>query len=183
MDKFVTHIALLRGINVGGHRPLKMTRLQEMFAAMGFENISTYIQSGNVIFDAPSQKEQSLSAQISDQIAVTFDYNIPVIVYRAHELKAILKKFPFAEREGWKSYITFLASQPPKNHIAKLEALSNDIEHFKGGERAVYIQVNEQTDKKARFSNRFIQQQLDTSATNRNLKSVRKLVQLSSANS
>jgi uncharacterized protein (DUF1697 family) len=175
LDKFVTHIALLRGINVGGHRPLKMTRLQEMFAAMGFENISTYIQSGNVIFDAPSQKEQSLSAQIADQIAVTFDYNIPV--------KAILKKFPFAEREGWKSYITFLASQPPENHIAKLETLSTDIEHFKGGERAVYIQVNKQTDKKARFSNRFIQQQLDTSATNRNLKSVRKLVQLLSANS
>lgn len=150
---------------------------------MGFKNVATYIQSGNVIFNAPSQNEQSLSAQIADQIAVTFDYNIPVIVYRAQNFKSILEQFPFSEKQGWKSYITFLSAQPSAKNLDKLETLSNEIEHFKGGERAVYIQVNKQTNKKTRFSNRFIQQQLDTSATNRNLKSVRKLVQLSSANS
>lgn len=183
MDNSTTYIALLRGINVGGHRPLKMNRLQKMFASMGFKDVSTYIQSGNVIFDAPSRNQQSLSTQIAKQIAVTFDYNIPVIVYSAHELKTIFEQFPFAEKEGWKHYITFLPAQPPENKIATLEALSSDIEHFKVGNRAVYIQVNKQVDKKARFSNKFIQQQLDTSATNRNLKSVRKLVQLSSAHS
>ena len=90
---------------------MKMTRLQEMFTARGFENVSTYIQSGNVIFNAPSQDEQSLSNQIAEQIAVTVDYTIPVIVYRPHGLKKILKQFPFIESKVWKSYITFLASQ------------------------------------------------------------------------
>ncbi|MDZ7659093.1 DUF1697 domain-containing protein [Fodinibius sp.] len=183
MDKLTTYIALLRGINVGGHRPLKMDELREMFLRMGFENISTYIQSGNVIFNTPSQDEHSLSNRIKDHIADTFDYKIPVVVYTAQSLKQILEQFPFIDREGWKNYITFLSAQPSRGKIKNLEALSNNIENFKVGDRVVYIQLDKQSDKKTRFSNRFIQQHLDTSATNRNLKSVRKLVKLSSVNS
>lgn len=52
-----TYIALLRGINVGGHRSLKMEDLRELFSSMGFDNVTTYIQSGNVIFDASSKDE------------------------------------------------------------------------------------------------------------------------------
>lgn len=174
----MTYIALLRGINVGGYRPLKMEELREMFSGLGFDNVSTYIQSGNVIFEAPEQDEDQLANKIQDQIEATFGYKVPVIIYLSADLKEILEQFPFKEKEGWKRYITFLSDQPSEEQTERLEAQSNNIETFQVGNRAVYVQVDKQIDKKPQFSSSFIQKQLNIPATNRNLRSVNKIVVL-----
>ncbi|MGK7371429.1 MAG: DUF1697 domain-containing protein, partial [Candidatus Halalkalibacterium sp. M3_1C_030] len=74
------YIALLRGINVGGHRKIKMDDLKVMLDLAGLENISTYIQSGNVIFDTEINDRAKLSELISEQIKDTFGYDVPVII-------------------------------------------------------------------------------------------------------
>ncbi len=173
-----TYIAFLRGINVGGHRSLKMENLRQMFAMLGFENVSTYIQSGNVIFDAIDQDESRLAAKIKDQIEETFDYDVPVIIRTADELRRIFAEFPFEEKEGWRGYITFLSDQPTRDQKKELEAQSSDIEIFKVGNRAVCAHVNKQADEKPLFSSNFIQKQLNIPATNRNLRTIRKILEL-----
>ena len=89
------HIALLRGINVGGHRKIKMDDLKQMFRSMGFKNVATYIQSGNVVFDAPQGQPDELSRSIQQQIEETFGHDVPVIIRSPADLKAIMKTFPF----------------------------------------------------------------------------------------
>ena len=173
-----TYVALLRGINVGGHRPLKMEDLRQMFAMLGFENVSTYIQSGNVIFDAPMQDQQKLSNQIKEQIADTFGYDVPVIIRTATELRTLFDNVPFEEKEGWKGYITFLSGDPSEEKKQQLEAASSDIETFVVGDKVVYAFVDKQADEKPQFSANFIQKQLEMSTTNRNLRSVQKILEL-----
>lgn len=181
MDKSVTYIALLRGINVGGHRPLKMEDLRELFSSMGFKNISTYIQSGNIIFDASKQNNDRLGGRIKEQIADTFGYDVPVLIFSAADFKNVAEKFPFQQKEGWKRYITFLSDQPTKEQHQKLEAQSSEIESFRIGNRVVYIHVDKQTDRKLLFSSSFIQKRLRIPATTRNLRTVHKLLELAGA--
>lgn len=181
MDKHPTYIALLCGINVGGHRPLKMNNLRDMFRHLGFKNVVSYIQSGNVIFDAPEQDEDQLANEIQKQIEVTFGYEVPVIIFSSTDLKVILEQFPFEEKEGWREYITFLSDQPSKEQIERLETLSSDIETFQVANRAVYIHIDKQSDQKPLFSSSFIQKQLNIPATNRNLRSVNKIWELASS--
>lgn len=152
-----------------------------MFAEMGYPNVSTYIQSGNVIFKAFPQDEVTLSDAIKDQIADRFSYDIPVIVCSADDMRKIFDQFPFNEKDSWKMYLTFLSEQPTQNQIKKLEAKSSEIETFNVGDRVVYIEVNKQASKKPVFSSNFIQKQLDINATNRNIRTVRKLLSLSSS--
>lgn len=176
-----TYIALLRGINVGGHRKIKMVDLRAMFSDTGFENVQTYIQSGNVVFDASKNDDAELSTRIKQQIEETFGYDVPVIICTASDLKSILANMPFEKKEGWKRYITFLSHQPDKAQQKKLEARSGSIERFRVGDGVVYAHVDKQTDENPLFSGSFIQKQLNIPATNRNVRSVNKILELASS--
>ncbi|MCW9705579.1 DUF1697 domain-containing protein [Fodinibius salsisoli] len=177
------YIALLRGINVGGHRKVKMKALRALFGSMGFKNVATYIQSGNVVFDAPKTEVNRLSNTIKQQIEDQFGYDVPVIVRTAANLEKVLKNMPFEKQEGWKRYITFLSEEPDESHKQKLEAQSSNIEIFKLGNKVVYAQVDKQTSAKPKFSSNFIQQQLNIPATNRNLRTINKILDLAFADS
>lgn len=172
------YIALLRGINVGGHRKLKMADLRVMLSDMGLENVQTYIQSGNVVFEAPENDTDDLSQRIKRQIEKTFGYEVPVIICTVSNLKSILANIPFKKKKGWKRYITFLSHQPDKAQQEKLETRSSNIELFRVGDGVVYAHVDKQTDEKPLFSGSFIQKQLNIPATNRNLRTVTKLLKL-----
>ena len=178
MDNSTTYIALLRGINVGGHRPLKMTRLQEMFTSMGFKDVSTYIQSGNVIFDAPKEHHEMLGKSIKQQIFKNFGHDVPVIIRSPDEMEKALQDYPFEEIGGWKGYISFLEKEPEVKQKKMLEAQSSGIEKFKVLNREFYSLIDKQTEKKSLFSNNFIEKQLDMFATTRNLRTVQKILEI-----
>ena len=89
-----TYIALLRGINVGGNRPVSMAELKALFEESGFENVSTYIQSGNVIFSGPAGRQDAIRQQCADIIAARFGFEVPVAVISAQELKDALDHAP-----------------------------------------------------------------------------------------
>ncbi|NGP87073.1 DUF1697 domain-containing protein [Fodinibius halophilus] len=178
----ISYIALLRGINVGGHRPLKMEDLRKMFLQLGFKKVETYIQSGNVVFEVPeSRQTDQLVPLIKEQIEESFGYDVPVVVRSAYRLGAILNNFPFDIKEGWKGYITFLAEEPDSEAKEQLESQSNNIETFKVAGTQVYSVVNKKADQKPQFSNRFIEKQLRVAGTNRNLRTINKVLNLASA--
>lgn len=173
------YIAFLRGINVGGHRPLKMEDLRELFGELGFHNASTYIQSGNVIFEADGEADPNfLSTKIKVQIKETFGYDVPVVVRTPSDLENSLSSFPFKDREGWKGYISFLAHEPMGEQAAELESLSCDIEEFEIRGLEIYSTVDKQTNKKPKFSNSFVEKKLGVPTTTRNLRTVNKILEL-----
>ena len=91
MNKYV---ALLRGINVGGKNLIKMVELKACFEALGFENVRTYIQSGNVLFGAGESDQAMLAGVVEDALSRTFDYHLPVVVRSEKEMKNIVAHAP-----------------------------------------------------------------------------------------
>jgi uncharacterized protein (DUF1697 family) len=88
------YIALLRGINVGGNRPVPMPALKALFEENGLENVSTYIQSGNVIFSSEPNSADAIREKCADMIEARFGFRVPVGVVPARELAETLDHAP-----------------------------------------------------------------------------------------
>jgi uncharacterized protein (DUF1697 family) len=91
-----TYVALLRGINVGGKNLIKMPALKASFETLGFEDVSTYIQSGNVLFASPGSSSAQLARRIETMLAATFDYRPTVVVRSRAQMRAVVAKAPKA---------------------------------------------------------------------------------------
>lgn len=92
------YVALLRGINVGGHN-VKMERLRELFAELGLGNVRTYIQSGNVFFETAQADRQALTKTIEQHLRGALGYDVPVFLRTVAELEAIVANDPFRNVE------------------------------------------------------------------------------------
>jgi uncharacterized protein (DUF1697 family) len=104
-------VAFLRGINVGGHTAKKET-LQQAFNELGFSNVATYKQSGNVVFDTPNSDEVTLAGEIEEKLKTTLGFDVPVFLRTIPELNAIIKadQFKGQNNEGSSFLVTFLKS-------------------------------------------------------------------------
>src|ERR671922_2218665 len=87
-------VALLRGINVGGKNLIKMPALKAAFEEDGFDNVSTYIQSGNVLFDSPDSSSPQLTTRIEKMLAEAFDYIPTVVVRSRRQMRSIVDRAP-----------------------------------------------------------------------------------------
>jgi uncharacterized protein (DUF1697 family) len=109
-------ICILRGINVSGKNKILMADLQRWFRELGFDQVVTYIQSGNVVFVAPDdQPESSLTGMITDKIRLSGNLEVPVIIRALDEFKETLHHNPFLKDSGKepdKLHVTFLSSIP-----------------------------------------------------------------------
>jgi uncharacterized protein (DUF1697 family) len=94
-----TYIALLRGINVSGHKKIKMADLKDMLLKKGFQDVVTYIQSGNVVFKSEETVHEELEDKIKKGIADTFGFDVPVLVKTKREIEAILRESPYTKEE------------------------------------------------------------------------------------
>lgn len=106
-----TYIALLRGINVGGHHKVPMADLKATFTTMGFTNIVTLLNSGNVIFNAEEADIKVLETNIAERLASVFGFSIPTIIRSAEAIQHMIKNDPFATIEITKDirlYVSFL---------------------------------------------------------------------------
>ena len=90
----VRHLALLRGINVGGKNLVKMTDLREAFESMEFADVATYIASGNVLFRAPRQKREEMAARIESELTRRFGTELKVVLLTQAQLKAVVEGAP-----------------------------------------------------------------------------------------
>ncbi len=112
------YIAFLRGINVGGHHKLPMAELRKEFEAMSFRNITTLLNSGNVIFEALSSEESELAEQITARLEKVFHFPVPTIVVNADSIVELLQNDPFKDEiltKESRGYVSFLQQKPVAN--------------------------------------------------------------------
>ena len=119
-----THVALLRGINLGGRNKVAMAELRTLVAGLGHTGVSTYIQSGNVLFTAPGDVDCAVTARaITEAIAATLGVTSPVIVVTREELAQILADNPFPDEPDPRRVHAVVLSEPPWPELAvKLDA-------------------------------------------------------------
>src|SRR5258708_17917811 len=92
-----TYISMLRGINVGGHKRIKMDQLRKSFEALGFEQVKTYIQSGNVVFSGGKLSSAVVSTKIEGKIFGDFCFLVSVISMTQDELERTMQQNPFVK--------------------------------------------------------------------------------------
>jgi uncharacterized protein (DUF1697 family) len=135
-------IAMLRGVNVGGHRKLSMEALRSVFADLGMRSVQTYIQSGNVVFEDDAKDPLSLARRLEDGIQDTFGFKSDVIVRTTAELRKVIATNPFAAAKFEPSRLlaVFMASAPARQVRDQILALPCEPEemHVKGRELYIY---------------------------------------------
>jgi uncharacterized protein (DUF1697 family) len=172
MNKYV---AFLRAINVGGTSIIKMSDLKKMFESFGLHNVQTYIQSGNVIFEAEEKDASVLEEQIERQLEKAWGKKIQLFVRTIREVTAIVKTCPFDPKEGETTYVVILDEKPSKKNIDALLAYRNEFDDFavKGKEVYQLRRSREQT----MFVNRSVEQVVGVPGTSRNLTTMKKLAE------
>ena len=166
-----TYIALLRGINVGGKK-LPMAELREMCASLKLKNVQTYIQSGNVVLDYDGTALQ-LEEFLQKGIAKWFKIDVKVVVRTASDLKHVIKSNPFGEA----AYLTFLKALPEIADYEPITKAKTDKEEFKVIGREVYFFLPEGYGR-TKLNNNFLESKLKVSATTRNLRTVKTLLEM-----
>ncbi|GAB2458142.1 hypothetical protein GCM10011375_07230 [Hymenobacter qilianensis] len=126
----MTYIALLRGINVGGHR-VTMEVLRRLFTELGFANVRTYIQTGNVFFDAPVQDRALLTARIEQHLEQALGYAVPTFLRSPEELEHLLVLNPFSHltvTDDMRLCLMFLTDSAPTGLVLPLRSPKGDME-------------------------------------------------------
>jgi uncharacterized protein (DUF1697 family) len=118
-----THVALLRGINVGGRNKVGMADLRTAVSSLGYDAVSTYIQSGNVLFSTPETDTTVLARQLGEKIASTFDLKIGVVVVARDQLAAVLSQNPYPDEPNPKYvHVVFLGAEPDQALLSRIAA-------------------------------------------------------------
>lgn len=175
------YIAFLRGINVGGHRKILMADLKSLFLKMGFSNVITYIQSGNIVFDTESSLNCKIAAElIQKEIKQEFGFDVPTIVLATEDYSNTISQNPFLkEYPIEKLFLTMLSENPKKELLEKVNSLSFLPDQFVIIGRYIFGYC-EGKYHQTKISNQFFEKQLDVSATSRNWRTVLKMASLSS---
>ncbi|MFE9078260.1 DUF1697 domain-containing protein [Bacillus mobilis] len=168
------YIALLRGINVGGHKVIKMAYLKQMFESIGLKQVKTYIQSGNIVFE--SEKDIGfLNKRIQSEINNVFDFDVPVMLRTRDEFINTIKRCPYevdSLLEGESIHVAFLANELSEKEIDQLLMQKNETEDCFIHEKVVYLFFKNSI-RNSKLMNQF--QKLQTPATIRNWRTVNKL--------
>jgi uncharacterized protein (DUF1697 family) len=174
------YVALLRGINVGGKKSIKMDALNEMMSSLGYKEIITYIQSGNVVFDSNEESIQKLQESVKDEIKNTFGHEVPVLILRSEKFINIFNQNPFIadpSKEISLLHVTFLSSIPveEKSHLFIQNTFPPDEFFIKEDCFFLYCPNGYSNSK---LSNTFIESKLKVDATTRNWKTVKEIVKM-----
>jgi len=184
-----TFIALLRGVNVSGHRPIAMADLRDVLETAGLANVRTYLRSGNVVFDVEAGEAAkhgdaaARAAALRERIASDLGQDVPVLVLSGNEVQQIALSNPFLSapiEEKW-LHVTFLFQQVSGEDFARLELPAVQGEDAALVGRAVYLRLPNGYGR-TRLSNAFFEKALAMPATTRNWRTVRALASLSAEN-
>ena len=136
-----TWIVLLRGVNVGGRHRLPMAALRELLAEVGFENVRTYIQSGNIVLDSPDGDRDSVARSVRDVIEERFGFAPHTFVLDVDAFDAAIaaNPFPEGEQDPKAVHFFFLAEPDPAADLDGLRELATQGEEFVLTERVLYL--------------------------------------------
>jgi uncharacterized protein (DUF1697 family) len=130
-DHMVTgYVAFLRGINLGGHRQVRMDELKALFCSMGFQNVRTLLNSGNVLFETREKAKSPLVKKIEEELRKTFGYEVAVILWTIREIQDLVDSDPFKKVKitpETRLYITFLSDKPKSSLKFPYESPQKDV--------------------------------------------------------
>ncbi len=173
------YLALLRGINVGGKNKILMTDLSAMFVKAGCKNVRTFIQSGNVVFDASAKVSAQVSRLVAEQITNTLGYKTPVVLRSLVELEDAVSSNPFLKPASVLGFLhlVFLAALPEASKVAALDPQRSPGDEYVVRGREIYLRLpNGVADSK--LTNAYFDSKLSTISTGRNWRTVTKLLQM-----
>lgn len=176
-----THVALLRGINVGGKNKLPMKDLVEMFLESGCGGATAYIQSGNIMFTATPVLASRLSARIAAQIKRRFAYDVPVVLRTADQLAKVVSSNPFlkAGTDENHLHVMFLAGAPDPERVRTLDPGRSVPDQFIVHGQEIYLRLPHGAGR-SKLTNQYFDSRLATVSTARNWRTVTKLLELMS---
>ena len=175
-----TYISILRGINVSGQKMIKMKELKALYEGLGFENVRTYIQSGNVIFEHKDKQHKALPKLIGEGISKNYGFEVPIVIRTVEEIEAVLYANPFLKKEDVlmdRLYVTFLADEPQKEHLEKVKVYDYPPEEFIILNKEVYLHCPTGYGE-AKLNNNFFENKLKVTATTRNWRTVNELYKM-----
>ncbi len=171
-------LSILRGINVSGHKQIKMTDLKILYENLGFKNITTYIQSGNVIFENATAK--GISERIEKNIEAKYGFNVPIIIRSIDEMKEVINRNPFLKEKNIeleKLHITYLEKDPMQENLDKLKDLNYDPDRFYISGKEIYLYCPNGYGN-TKLNNTFFENKLKVKATTRNWKTTNEIFKI-----
>ncbi len=175
-----THLALLRGINVSGHKMIKMEALKIALEKIGFQNVQTYIQSGNVFVDIDEENQAKVGFIIKLEIQKTFGHDVPVVVIAKQDLELCLLNNPYLKLKDFdtkKLYVAFLSKELKPENINDLKISNFKPDEAVIDESRIYIKYDIGAGK-TKLDQNYIEKKLNVIATIRNWNSVSKLIEI-----
>jgi uncharacterized protein (DUF1697 family) len=169
-----TYISLLRGINVSGQKKVRMEELKALYVSLGYERVTTYIQSGNVVFAAPGKQRRS---RLETAIRERFGFEVPVVLRSDAELEAILAANPFLARHGIdesRLHVVFLQEAPSDSALERLADMPIGEDEYRVNGSEIYLHCPNGYGR-SKLSNSALEKKLGLMATTRNWKTVNQL--------
>ena len=169
---------MLRGINVGSSRRVPMADLRELLKDAGFENVETYVQSGNIALDSAA-KPATLERRLAELIEDRFGFEVPVIVRSRKQLAAVIAHDPFqGVADNPKRYqVSFLSEKLSADTVTRLQELAHESERVAVHGREVYAWHPDGV-ARSKLWNALAGKGLGVTATARNWTTVRKLLEM-----
>lgn len=175
-------MALLRGINVGGKNSLPMRDLAALFGKAGATNVRTYIQSGNVVYDARPGVAATVGRKVAGLIASTTGLAVPVVTRTAAEWRAVARNHPWlgTVKDPAALHVVFLADRPAQAQVAKLDPARSAPDAFAVRGREIYLALPNVAGR-TKLTNAYFDATLRTVSTMRNWRTVQALLALSAS--
>lgn len=171
------HIALLRGINVGGRNRLPMKDLVSLFEEAGCRDVRSYIQSGNVLFRAGDAMARRIPRVLPALLAERFGLETPVITRTREELRRVCRSNPHAAGDERTLHVVFLADRPARSRAARLDPDRSPPDEMVLRGREIYLRCPNGI-ARTRLTNDYLDRTLATVSTIRNWRTTRKLLDL-----
>jgi uncharacterized protein (DUF1697 family) len=175
-----TYLALLRGINVSGHKMIKMDALKKALEGIGFTQVVTYIQSGNVFVDTKEDSPSKVGFLIKQEIFKQFGHDVPVIMVALEELQACLDRNLFLQETDVdlkKLYVSFISAELPENMITQLNLNFIKPDEIQLDGKRIYLKYDT-SPAKTRLDNKWIEKNMNVMSTTRNWNTVNVLLKM-----
>lgn len=174
----VKYVAFLRGINVGGHVTVKMEALRKAFSSLGFTNVSTLLNSGNVIFETQETKSDFLQKRIEEKLERTFGRPIDVLLRTVAQLQKLIDRNPFKNisvTPQTRLYITFLSEKSVGTLKIPYKSEGEDVHILSASKDEVVSVITLSTGKNTTDLMKIIEREFGKKVTTRNWNTVLKV--------
>lgn len=180
MDRTITYISILRGINVSGKRIIKMDALKQLCADLKFKHVQTFIQSGNIVYHFKETATDKINELLKTAILKSFGFDVPVITCTISALEEVIQSNPFLKDKTKVSlffHVTLLSGIPSTEKTELLKQMHFQQDEWRVAGKAIYLYCPSGYGN-TKLTNSFFENKLKLTATTRNWKTLNELLKI-----